>query len=219
MIYDLIIIGAGPAGLTAGIYAARSGLQFVILDKMGFGGQIMTSDKVENYPGFVDEISGAELISNMYKQAKKFECEFLTKEAVVIKVIENDVKLIFTNDGKEFKTRSIIIATGAAPKKIGIPGEAKFIGKGVSFCATCDGPFFRDKSIAVIGGGNTAVEESIFLTKFASKVYIIHRRDELRAEKILRCRACLFLERTRANSKHSALPEALQIAVFPHASR
>jgi thioredoxin reductase (NADPH) len=185
--YDLVIIGGGPAGLTAGIYASRARMNVLLLEKAAPGGQVLVSDWIENYPGFPEGISGYDLVNKMTEQAKRFGLTVETSEVLSLDLSEA-VKKIELN-GKTITTLSIIIATGASPKKLGVPGEDMFIGKGVSFCATCDGPFFKENVVAAVGGGDTAVQESIFLTKFAKKVYLIHRRDELRATKILQERA------------------------------
>ncbi len=184
---DLVIIGGGPAGLAAGIYAARARLDTLLVEKLGQGGQILLTDWIENYPGFPEGISGFELADLFGKQATKFGLDILNGEVVDIK-LKNHEKIV--NLGNQIiKAKALIIATGASPSRLGIEGEDTYTGKGVSFCATCDGPFYREKVVAVVGGGNSAVEEALFLTKFASKVYIIHRRDELRATKILQERA------------------------------
>ena len=185
--YDLVIIGGGPAGLTAGLYAARARLNVVLLEKAVLGGQVIVSDWVENYPGFPEGLNGFELMQRMADQAKRFGLTIETNEVVSLDLTE-PIKKIHLND-KTVTAHTIILATGASPKKLGIPGEDMFSGKGVSFCATCDGPFFKDRVVAAVGGGDTAVKESLFLTKFAKKVYLIHRRDELRATKILQERA------------------------------
>jgi len=185
--YDLVIIGGGPAGLTAGIYASRARLNVLLLEKAAPGGQVLVSDWIENYPGFPIGSSGYDLVTKMVEQAKRFGLNIETSEVLSLDLSEA-VKKIELND-KTITTLSIIIATGASPKKLGVPGEDMFIGKGVSFCATCDGPFFKEHVVAAVGGGDTAVQESIYLTKFAKKVYLIHRRDELRATKILQERA------------------------------
>jgi thioredoxin reductase (NADPH) len=180
--YDLIIIGGGPAGLTAGIYAKRAMLKTLLLEKELVGGQIALSDVIENYPGF-PSISGAELMEKFEAHAKSFGLEI--KFAVVESIgIEDRVKVLKTSEG-ELRSKAVIVATGAKPSLLGVPGEKEFFGKGVSYCATCDGPFFKARTVAVIGGGDTAVKEAYFLSKIASKVYLIHRRDALRAEKIL----------------------------------
>jgi thioredoxin reductase (NADPH) len=186
--YDLVIIGGGPAGLTAGLYAARARMKVMLLEKITPGGQILVTDWIENYPGFPEGISGAELVQRMTDQAKRFDLSIESAEVSSLD-FSKPVKQINLSDGGRVLTHTIIIATGASPKKLGVPGEEKFLGRGVSFCGTCDGPFFKERVVAAVGGGDTAVQESQFLTKFARKVYLIHRRDELRAEKILQERA------------------------------
>lgn len=185
--YDLVIIGGGPAGLTAGLYAARARLKVILLEKVIPGGQIIVTDWVENYPGFPDGVSGAELTQRMTEQAKRFGLEIEGNEVLSMDLSENVKKL--TLPDRTVSCYAVIIATGASPKMIGVPGEDKFYGRGLSTCATCDGPFYKDKIVAAVGGGNTAVQESLFLTKFVKKVYLIHRRDKLRAESILQERA------------------------------
>jgi thioredoxin reductase (NADPH) len=184
--YDLVIIGAGPAGLTAGIYAARARMNVILLEKAVPGGQILVTDWIENYPGFPEGISGYDLSEKMKVQAEDLGLTIETAEVHSLKVSE-DVKEIVLKD-RSITTKALIIASGASPKRLGV-GEDKFMGKGVSFCATCDAPFFREKTVVAVGGGDTAVQEAIFLTKFAKKVYLVHRRDELRAAKILQERA------------------------------
>ncbi|MCP4694595.1 MAG: thioredoxin-disulfide reductase [Desulfobacterales bacterium] len=190
--YDLVIIGGGPAGLTAGIYASRARLNVLLLEKTAPGGQVLITDWVENYPGFPDGIGGWDLVEKMTAQAKKFDLNIESGEVRSLD-LSGTVKKIELSD-KTITALSIIIASGASPKKLGIPGEERFTGRGVSFCATCDGPFFKERAVAAVGGGDTAVQESVFLTKFVKKVYLIHRRDELRATKILQ-------ERAKANDK------------------
>jgi thioredoxin reductase (NADPH) len=184
--YDIVIIGAGPAGLTAGIYAARARMNVLLLEKAAPGGQIIITDWVENYPGFPEGISGYDLGEKMLIQAKNLGLEISTEEVTAME-LSPTVKTLHLGE-KTLTTKSLIIASGASPKKLNV-GEEKFMGKGVSFCATCDAPFFRDKTVVAVGGGDTAVQEAIFLTKFVNKVYLIHRRDELRAAKILQERA------------------------------
>ncbi len=184
--YDLVIIGAGPAGLTAGIYAARARMKVLLLEKAVPGGQILVTDWIENYPGFPEGISGYDLAEKMRVQAEDLGLEIQTAQVHSLN-LSADVKEIVLKE-KTIRTKSLIIASGASPKKLGI-GEDKYMGKGISFCATCDAPFFRDKTVVAIGGGDTAVQEAIFLTKFAKKVFLVHRRDELRAAKILQERA------------------------------
>lgn len=186
--WDIIIIGGGPAGLTAGIYASRARLDTILLEKLLPGGQMMTTAGVENYPGFPEGITGPELMVNFEKQARRLGLKVETAEVTRL-VSEKGRIRVATREKGDFYGRAVIIATGSSPQKLGIPGEKEFLAKGVSYCATCDGPLFRDVEVAVIGGGDTALEEGLFLTKFASKVHIIHRRDQLRGEKILQDRA------------------------------
>ncbi len=184
--YALVIIGAGPAGLTAGMYAARARMNVLLLEKAVPGGQILVTDWIENYPGFPEGISGFDLSEKMRIQAEEMGLKIEIAEVHSLN-LSKELKEIVLKD-RSIITKSLIIASGASPKNLGI-GEDKFIGKGVSFCATCDAPFFKGKTVVAIGGGDTAVQEAIFLTKFAKKVYLIHRRDELRAAKILQERA------------------------------
>ena len=181
--HDLIIIGGGPAGLTAGLYAARSRLNVILLEQVVPGGQVIITDWIENYPGFPEGVSGPDLVQKMTDQVKQFDLQIQTATVTSIDVSE-DVKKVFIND-RVITASSIIIASGASPRKIGVPGEDAFFGRGVSACGTCDAPFFKDRKVAAVGGGDTAVQESAYLTKFAEKVYLIHRRDELRAQTIL----------------------------------
>jgi len=183
-IYDIAIIGSGPAGLTAGIYGSRSGLKCVVFEKMAVGGIPLITAEIENYPGVL-KTSGFELMSLMEKQCRELGCEIITEE---IFSIEKDGNIFIIKGKESYKAKSIIAATGSNWRKLEVPGEKELTGKGVSYCATCDGPFFRNEVIAVVGGGNTACEEALYLTKFANKVYIIHRRDELRATKIIQKR-------------------------------
>lgn len=184
--YDLVIIGAGPAGLTAGIYAARARMNVLLLEKTAPGGQALVTDWIENYPGFPEGISGFDISEKMKTQAEELGLKIETAEVLSLD-LSNRLKQIVLKE-KTITTKSLILASGASPRKLGI-GEDKFMGKGISFCATCDAPFFKDKTVVAVGGGDTAVQESIFLTKFAKKVYLIHRRDKLRATKILQERA------------------------------
>ena len=180
---DIVIIGGGPAGLTAGLYAARSRLNVVLFERSLPGGQVLVTDWVDNYPGFPKGISGPDLVGNMTAQAERFG--LVIRNDVVMSVdLADPVKRIHLS-GSTISAHTVIIATGASPKKLGIPGEAAFWGKGISACATCDGPFYRDRTVAAVGGGDTAVQESIFLTKFAKKVHLFHRRDHFKAQKIL----------------------------------
>jgi len=185
--YDLVIIGSGPAGLTAAIYAARARLNVLVLEKVAPGGQILVTDWIENFPGFPEGISGADLVMKMTEQVRRFGVEIETNEVLALDFSE-DMKKLTLND-RTISTKTVIIATGASPRKLGIPGEEDFFGKGVSACATCDAPFYRDKVVAAVGGGDTAVQESIYLARFVKKVYLIHRRNELRATRILQERA------------------------------
>ncbi len=182
--YDVIIIGGGPAGMTAGLYASRASLKTLMLEKMIMGGQMMTATKIENWPGYPGGIDGPELMMRFQEHCVEFGLE--TGYGVVEKIIDNGDSKTLIVDGKEMTCQAVIIATGVIPKKLGLDGEEGLVGRGVSYCATCDGAFFRDVPIAVIGGGDTAAEEALFLTRFASKVVMVHRRDELRATKILR---------------------------------
>ena len=185
--YDVIIIGAGPAGLSAGIYAARAKMKTLIIEKAFEGGQIAGTADIENYPGSVQGESGMGLIAKMVEQAKQFGAEKVY-ETVIDVNLDDDIKTVKT-DSNEYQSRTVIIATGANSKKMGSKGEDDLIGKGVHFCATCDGPFYEDLHVYVVGGGDAAVEEGIFLSKFAKRVTIIHRRDELRAAKVIQERA------------------------------
>ncbi|TYO97759.1 thioredoxin-disulfide reductase [Desulfallas thermosapovorans] len=186
-LYDVTIIGGGPAGLAAGIYAARAALKTVLLEKGMPGGLAASTEFIENYPGFAEGISGPELMMQMDAQARRVGLEVKSATAEAIKTVEDYFSV--KTDEEVINTKTIILATGAQPQKLNIPGEEEFHGRGVSYCATCDGAFFRDKQVAVVGGGDAAVEEAIYLTKFVNKVHIIHRRGELRATKILQKRA------------------------------
>ena len=185
--YDVVIIGGGPAGLTAGIYAGRAQLKTVIVEKGLPGGQIAQTDEVENYPGFPEGISGPELASRMVRQAEKFGARIVMDEVLGLEKAEGGY--LVRGYERNYRARAVIVATGANPRRLGVPGEDKFYGRGVSTCATCDGFFYRDKEVVVVGGGDAAVEEGIFLTKFARKVTLVHRRDELRANKVAQKRA------------------------------
>ncbi|MFJ7745151.1 thioredoxin-disulfide reductase [Peribacillus sp. NPDC097295] len=185
-IYDVVIIGAGPAGMTAAVYTSRANLSTLMLERGVPGGQMANTEEVENYPGF-DTILGPELSTKMFDHAKKFGAEYAYGD--VKEIIDGEEYKTIKAGSKEFKARSIIISSGAEYKKIGVPGEKELGGRGVSYCAVCDGAFFKEKELFVIGGGDSAVEEGVYLTRFASKVTIVHRRDELRAQKILQDRA------------------------------
>ena len=186
-IYDVVIIGGGPAGLSAGLYAARANMKTLILEKERAGGQIVTTEEVANYPGSIEHATGPSLVARMVEQADEFGVERKLDEVVELN-LENKIKVI-KGEKADYHTKSVIIATGAKPRLLGVPGEKEFTGKGVSYCATCDGAFFEELPVYVIGGGDSAVEEAIFLTKFARKVIIVHRRDELRAAKSIQEKA------------------------------
>ena len=185
---EIIIIGGGPAGLTAALYCGRARRKTLMLEKAAVGGQAATTDHIENYPGFPEGIGGFELTQLMRHQAEKFDVEIREIAAVDSIEADGDARMVMT-DGDSYQAKAVIIASGAEPSTLGIPGEAELRGRGVSYCATCDGAFYRDLEVAVVGGGDSAIEEAVFLTKFASKVYVIHRRDELRAARILQERA------------------------------
>ena len=185
--YEVVIIGGGPAGLTAGLYAARAKLNSLLIEKGAIGGQIVNAEQVDNYPGFPEGISGSELGELMHQQATKYGLKTLIAEVTGLEPQEKQ-KVVKTTEGN-FIAKAVIIAGGSNRQKLGIPGEKKFTGKGVSYCATCDAFFFQDKPVAVVGGGNAAVTEALYLVKFASKVTVIHRRDRLRATSILQEKA------------------------------
>jgi thioredoxin reductase (NADPH) len=184
ILLDMVILGAGPGGLTAGIYAGRSGLNVVILEKLSPGGQIAVSSRIDNYPGFPDGVSGTELVRGMEKQAVKFGARIVMEEAMRIGK-EGTLFVVETVGHKKYKTKTIIISTGADPVKLPVPEEEKFRGRGISYCATCDAAFFKEKDVAIVGGGDTAITDALHLTRFANKVIIVHRRSELRAVKAL----------------------------------
>ncbi|MGB3932719.1 MAG: thioredoxin-disulfide reductase [bacterium] len=185
-VYDVVIVGGGPAGLTAGIYVARSKLKAILLEKGLPGGQIATTEHIENYPGYTAG-AGYELTAIMEEQAKGFGLEIAMAEVTGVQ-LGGPEKIITTNQG-EYQARTVILAPGSSPRKLDVPGEKEFIGRGVSYCATCDGPFYEGLTVMVVGGGNAAVEEANYLTRFAQKVYIVHRRDALRATKVVQERA------------------------------
>lgn len=185
-VYDTIIIGAGPAGLSAGLYASRGNLKTLILEKGIVGGQLQVTHEIENYPG-MDHMTGPQISDAMETQTKRFGCEVITGDPVISVNLESSPKVVKTAKG-EFKGHTLIIASGSEHKQLGVPGEKENWGKGVSYCAVCDGAFFKEREVVVVGGGSSAVEEGNFLTKFAKKVTLIHRRDELRAERILQNR-------------------------------
>lgn len=179
---DVIIIGGGPAGLTAGIYAGRARIKTLLIEESSIGGLASLTATIENYPGFPEGITGEELSRRLEEQAKKFGTKILDAKVLGL-TLDGIWKVVETTKGV-YRASSIIICSGTKPKKLGVPGEREFLGKGISYCAVCDGAFFRGKKVAVVGGGDAAVEEALYLTRFAEEVYIIHRRDELRAEKI-----------------------------------
>ena len=184
---DLIIIGGGPAGLTAAIYALRSGLNVLLVERMILGGMASTTFKIDNYPGFPEGVSGQELANRLQEQVKRLGLEIVWSRAIAVKKEGETFEVIL--DNKVLTSQALIVATGTESAKLGVPGEDKFRGQGVSYCATCDGPFYKDKNIMVVGGGNSAIEEALFLTRYAKKISVVHRRDQLRADKILSSRA------------------------------
>ncbi len=184
--YEVVIIGGGPAGLTAGLYTARAGLKSLLIERGAFGGQIVNAPLVENYPGFPEGISGAELGALMHQQAARYGLKTLTAEVTGVKAGRTH-KVI--TEGGSFEAKAVIIAVGSEYRKLGVPGEETLVGHGVSYCATCDGFFFRKREVAVVGGGDAAITDALELTQHASKVYVIHRRDQLRAGEVLQKRA------------------------------
>ena len=181
--HDLVIVGGGPAGLTAGLYAARARMDVVLLERLSPGGQVLTTDVVENWPGDVEGVSGFDLADRMRDHALKFGLEIKSAEITKLSA-DGNLKVLTTPEG-ELRAKAVVLAVGAQPKKLGVPGEEMLIGKGVSYCGTCDAPFYREQTVVCFGGGDTAAEECVFLTRFAKKVYLVHRRDELRAAGIL----------------------------------
>jgi thioredoxin reductase (NADPH) len=205
--HNVVIIGSGCAGLTAAIYAARANLKPLVIDGHEQGGQLSLTTHVENYPGFPDGIMGPELIENMRKQAQRFGAEFKAGAVSEVDLTERPFKITAGKDS--YETKTLVVAAGASARLLGLPGERELIGHGVSTCATCDGYFFREKAIAVVGGGDSAMEEANFLTRYASKVYLIHRRNEFRASKIM-------VGRAKANEKvEFVTPFAVEEIVAP----
>ncbi len=183
--YDLVILGAGPAGLTAGLYAARARIDHLLIDRGAPGGQVLTTSWVDNYPGFPDGLTGFELTEKIVSHAKRFNVTMVTREVESVTLPATGPKQLLFSDGAELTCNALIICTGARPNKLGVPGEVELTGKGVSYCGTCDAPFYRDMHVAVVGGGDSAVEEADYLTRFAKRVTLIHRRDRLRATQII----------------------------------
>jgi thioredoxin reductase (NADPH) len=204
-IHDVIVIGSGPAGYTAALYAARAQLSPVVFEGTAFGGALMTTTEVENFPGFREGIQGPELMDEMREQALRFGAD-LRMEDIESVSLDGPVKTVTSSEGETLKARTVILAMGAAARYLGVPGEQELLGRGVSACATCDGFFFKDQDIAVIGGGDSAMEEATFLTKFARSVTLVHRREEFRASKIM-------LDRARANDKITFRTNAAVVSV------
>mgnify|MGYP003332140385 FL=1 len=193
-VHELVIVGSGPAGYTAAIYAARAELKPLVYEgAVSAGGALMNTTEVENFPGWPEGIMGPELMEKLREQAEKFGAELITDDIAEMK-LDGDIKTLIDGSGKTIQTKAVILATGSAYKEIGLPNEKRLSGRGVSWCATCDGFFFREKVLAVVGGGDSAMEEATFLTRFATKVFVVHRRDTLRASKIM-------IERAQANPK------------------
>jgi thioredoxin reductase (NADPH) len=197
---DLIIVGGGPAGYTAALYAARANLAPLVIEGFNWGGQLMITSDVENYPGYPDGIMGPEMMAEFRRQAERFGAEFVTDDVTRVDFSERPFRLWV--EGEEHQARTVIVATGASARWLGLPGEQHFQGRGVSACATCDGAFFKEKELIVVGGGDTAMEEASFLTRFATKVTVVHRRDDFRASQIM-------LDRARAHEKIDFITNAV----------
>ncbi len=187
--YDLVVVGGGPAGLTVALYAAREGIETLVIERSGVGGQAGLTERVDNYPGFSRGVGGAELADEMRAQVERFGVEILPAQAVTGIVAEGDYKVVRTETGDEYCSRVLLLATGARYRRLNVPGEEDFIGAGIHFCATCDGPFYKEQDMVVVGGGNSGIEEGLFLTKFASKVTVLERSDRLKASQILQEKA------------------------------
>jgi thioredoxin reductase (NADPH) len=198
--YDIVIVGGGPAGLAAGLYSARMNLKTVLIDRGPLGGQLLNTELIEDYPGF-DSVLGADLAIKMADHARKFGLELREFEPVTEIVLEGDDRVVRLESGDELRAKAVIMAAGGLPRYLQVPGESELAGRGVSYCAVCDGAFFREQELAVVGGGDAALEEGEFLTRYASKVYIIHRRSEFRAQPILQ-------DRARANPKIEFIMDA-----------
>ena len=204
-VHDVIVVGSGPAGYTAAIYTARAQLKPLVFEGTTFGGALMTTTEVENYPGFRSGITGPELMDEMREQALRFGADLRMDDVEAVS-LDGPIKEVVTADGEKHRARAVILAMGAAARYLGVPGEQELLGRGVSACATCDGFFFKDQDIAVIGGGDSAMEEATFLTRFARSVTLVHRREEFRASKIM-------LERARDNDKITFLTNTAVVAV------
>ncbi|MFH0779138.1 MAG: thioredoxin-disulfide reductase [Candidatus Eisenbacteria bacterium] len=198
--YNIVIVGAGPAGLAAGLYAARARMRTCCVESLAPGGQAALTARVENYPGFEEPLSGAELTGRMEAQARRFGLEVLNEE--VRTVFPSDSSVSVETSGVRLDAGAVVVASGAKPREVGVPGEREYLGKGVSYCATCDGAFFRDEEVAVVGGGDSALEEALFLTRFCRKVHVIHRRSEFRAVKLL-------VERVLENKKIELVTDSI----------
>ena len=213
--YDLIIVGSGPAGLTAALYAAREGIETLMIERSGVGGQAGLTEMIENYPGFVQGVKGAELADGMRAQAERFGVEILPAQTVTSIKADGIYKMIATEAGDEYCSRAVLLSTGSRYRRLNVPGEEDFIGAGIHFCATCDGPFYKGQDMVVVGGGNSGVEEGLFLTKFANKITVLERRDRLGASQILQEKAASHpqmeirlnttVEEFRGNSKLSSV--------------